>query len=85
MRYDYSPNTVEFVRLMDLIDYYWFNHEILDNVPDMDIGQYVRRLTEEKTGIPEGDDPSDEALEILRELVRRYPKKEREKDKDSEV
>ena len=73
---EYHQNTVEFIRLMGLIDYYWFNHEILDNVPDMDIGQYVRRLTEEKTRIQEGDDPSDETLEILRELVKKYSKKE---------
>ena len=73
---EYHKNTVEFIRLMGLIDYYWFNHEILDNVTDMDIGQYVRRLTEEKTRIPEGDDPSDEALGILRELVKKYSKKE---------
>lgn len=75
MKYNYHPNTLEFIRLMNRIDYKRFNKEVLTKVDDRDIGNYVRRLTEEKTGIPERDDPSDEALEILRELIKKYPKK----------
>jgi len=75
--YEYYSNTLEFISLMHQIDYIEFN-KLLDTVPELDIGQYVRRLTEEETGIEEGDDPSDTALRILRELVLKYPKKKEE-------
>ena len=68
-----EENTIEFIRLMSMIDYKRFN-VFLDTVKDMDIGQYVRRMAEEQTGVEEGDHPSDVAIEILRELVNKYPK-----------
>lgn len=68
----YHPNTLEFLRLMDKIDYKKFN-EFLVTVPERDIGQYVRRLAEEKDS-NEGEYPSDLAVEILRELTEKYSK-----------
>ena len=63
------PNTLKFLRLMDEIDYKKFNKEH----PKEDIGQYVRRLSEEDGNI-EGDDPSDKAIEIMKETIKQYPK-----------
>lgn len=73
-----DKNTLEFIRLMNKIDYKRFNR-ILAKTSDMDIGQYVRRLSEERTGVEEGDNPSDVALEILVALVKKYPKRGIEK------
>ena len=69
-RPDLHPNTLEFLRLMNKVDWdrWWKNH------PYEDFGQYVRRRAEE-SGSVEGDYPSDDAMRIARRMVGIYRKK----------